>query len=145
MGSLSLTTISSPWTLLSLSLLSRSGFFLPLTMDKKYITALKMSDFEIETFMRVENLVIISEIPIAESMHAIGASVNIRRTITPAKYHARVPYKMINMPPSVTFENKKNKPTGAKGTRMCKSKKKEVHEVGWCSLTDAMMGINFEA
>jgi hypothetical protein len=56
--------------------------------------------------------------------------------MTPAKYHARVPYNMINIPPSVILLNITNKPTGAKGTNICKSKKNDVHVVGWCSDDD---------
>ena len=77
-----------------------------------------------------ENLVRIEESPIAASTQAIGASVSINLTITPAKYHAKVPYRIINTPPSVIFENITNRPTGARGTNICKSKKNDVHVVG---------------
>jgi hypothetical protein len=80
--------------------------------------------------MIAENLVIMDDNPIADNIHAIGARVNINLTITPAKYHANVPYSMIKIPPSVILLNMKNRPTGAKGTKMCKSKKNDVHVVG---------------
>ena len=85
------------------------------------------------------------EIPTAPNMQAAGANVSIKRTMTPAKYQAMVPYKIKNNFPSVKFWNKKNKPTGAKGTATCRSKKKDVHAVGWCSDTEAMMGMYFLA
>jgi len=34
-----------------------------------------------------------------------------------------------------------HKPTGKVVTRMCRSKKKENQVVGWCSDTDAMIGM----
>ena len=40
---------------------------------------------------------------------------------------------------------RKKRPTGARGTRICRSKKKDVQVVGWCSETEAMMGMNLEA
>ena len=76
------------------------------------------------------NRVIIDERPIAARMQAMGARVSIRRTMTPAKYQARVPYRIMKIAPSVILENRKNKPTGAKGTKMCKSKKNDVQVVG---------------
>jgi len=36
-------------------------------------------------------------------MQAMGASVSISRTITPAKYQERVPYRMRKMAPSDGF------------------------------------------
>lgn len=32
-------------------------------------------------------------------------------------------------------------PTGASGTMICRSRKKVVQVVGWCSETEAMMGM----
>ena len=83
-----------------------------------------------ETFIIAANRVTTVDNPIAARMQAIGARVSIRRTITPAKYQARVPYRMIKIAPSVILENRKNRPTGAKGTKMCKSKKNDVQVVG---------------
>ena len=82
------------------------------------------------SFIIAEKRVRIEDRPIAARTQAIGASVSIRRTMTPAKYHAKVPYRITKTPPSVMFENMTKRPTGARGTRMCKSKKKEVHVVG---------------
>jgi len=36
-------------------------------------------------------------------------------------------------------------PAGKKMTRKCRSKKKDVQGVGWCSDTDAMMGMYLRA
>jgi len=36
-------------------------------------------------------------------MQAMGASVNMSRTITPAKYHDRVPYRIRKIAPSDGF------------------------------------------
>jgi hypothetical protein len=52
---------------------------------------------------------------------------------------------MTKIPPSVMLLKSVKRPTGARGTRMCRSKKKDVQVVGWCSETDAMMGMYLEA
>jgi hypothetical protein len=83
-----------------------------------------------ETFIIAANRVTTVDNPMAARMQAMGARVSIRRTMTPAKYQARVPYRMMKIAPSVILENRKNKPTGAKGTKMCKSKKNDVQVVG---------------
>ncbi len=79
------------------------------------VLLLKLNTFEV--LMIAENLVIIADNPIAANIQAIGASVSINRTITPAKYHARVPYKIMKIAPSEMLLNMKNKPTGANGTK----------------------------
>jgi hypothetical protein len=88
------------------------------------------------------------EMPMAPRMQAMGASVNINRTMTPAKYQEIVPYrikKILASPLSFKRWNRKYSPTGANGTMTCKSKKNDVQAVGWCSDTDAMMGMYFLA
>ena len=85
------------------------------------------------------------DIPTAANIQAIGARVSIRRTMTPAKYHASVPYNMTNMAASVGLENRNANPRGDNGTNTCKSKKKDVHVVGWCSDTLAMIGMYLDA
>jgi len=65
--------------------------------------------------------------------------------MTPAKYHASVPYNMTNMAASVGLENRNANPRGDNGTNTCKSKKKDVHVVGWCSDTLAMIGMYLDA
>ena len=52
---------------------------------------------------------------------------------------------MIKIAPSDILANMKKSPTGASGTSMCRSKKKDVQVVGWCSETDAIIGMYFEA
>ena len=83
-----------------------------------------------DVLIRAKNLVKIDERPMAANTHAMGAKVSMRRTMTPAKYHARVPYNITKIPPSEILLKSENNPTGANGTRMCKSKKKEVQVVG---------------
>ena len=45
----------------------------------------------VDTFNRAEKRVRMAESPMAPRIQAMGAKVNINRTITPAKYHASVP------------------------------------------------------
>jgi hypothetical protein len=91
-------------------------------------------------------------------MHTTGVKVSIRRTITPAKYTALKAYSITEaticlkkvdsgcyeLPKtlsSFTFLMQYHKPAGNVATNICKSKKKENHVVGWCSETEAIMGI----
>jgi len=85
---------------------------------------------KLDTFTSAENLVRTADNPMAPRIHAIGANVNIRRTMTPAKYQASVPYNIIKIAPSEILLNMKNNPTGASGTKICKSKKNDVQVVG---------------
>lgn len=48
---------------------------------------------------------------------------------------------LLNTLSSFTFLMQYHRPTGKVATKMCKSKKKLNHVVGWCSETEAMMGI----
>ncbi|MPC12577.1 hypothetical protein E2C01_005278 [Portunus trituberculatus] len=57
------------------------------------------------------------------STQTTGVSVNIRRTITPAKYTALTAN-------NTTVEGKYHRPTGKVGTRMWRSKKKLNQVVG---------------
>lgn len=82
-------------------------------------------------------------------MHTTGVSVNIKRTITPAKYTALIAYKTTengkviefqkefectllspNTLSSLIFFIQYHKPAGNVATKTCKSKKKENHVVG---------------
>lgn len=74
-------------------------------------------------------------------MQTTGVNVSIRRTITPAKYTALIAYKMTKTRSSLIRLIVYHNPTGNVHTKMCKSKKNENQVVGWCSETDAIIGI----
>ena len=65
--------------------------------------------------------------------------VNILVKSNPEYYHSYV------LAGDYMFKKQKYKPAGAKTVKKWRSKKKEDQVVGWCSETDAMIGINFLA
>lgn len=74
-------------------------------------------------------------------IHTTGVNVSIKRTITPAKYTALMAYSTTKTRSSLMCLIVYHKPTGNVHTNICKSKKNENHVVGWCSDTEAIIGM----
>ena len=83
----------------------------------------------------------VSVIDRAPKMEAIGAKSSSRRTITAAKYSEVTATTIKNIFPSELALKQWYKPDGMSMVSMWKSKKNDAHVVGWCSDTEAMMGM----
>lgn len=115
------------------------------------------------------NCLMMCEMAIEASTTTIGVSVSIRRTMTPAKYTELTAYRITKTRALLTRLMRKYSPAGNSAARMCKScgggggggvggvrkgsrekfgnggkrptMKNDVQVVGWCSETEAMIGI----
>jgi len=110
-------------------------FVLPLPLvEPDWTTLLLDLNKDVKFFM-------VAETAIALIRHTAGVATKIKRTITPAKYILVSPYITINIVASDNLLKQKYRPAGKRKRRMWKSNINDDHAVGWCSETEAIMGI----